>query len=153
MGCDKGTGEYNDMDVKVGKKGHLIDRKIGEKIREIRKGWGLSQIELAERVGVSFQQIQKYEKGSTRISIMRLMQIAVALGVPITQFFEKDEAPFHLSDHPVDYSQGENTADHFKPLTKEEATLLRLFRKIKSKHLREGLIKQLRGAVELEKSE
>jgi transcriptional regulator with XRE-family HTH domain len=151
--CDKGTGKYNDMDVKVGKKGHLIDQKIGEKIRAIRKGWGLSQIELAERVGISFQQIQKYEKGSTRISIMRLMQIAEALGVHITQFFEKGETPPHVSDQSVGYSLSEDTFEDFKPLTKEEVTLLRLFRKIKSRHIRQGLIKQMRGAVELEKPE
>jgi transcriptional regulator with XRE-family HTH domain len=46
---------------------------------------------LAERIGVSFQQIQKYEKGATRITVMRLQQISGALGVNITVFFEGGE--------------------------------------------------------------
>lgn len=128
----------------------MIDKKIGEKIKEIRKGWGLSQMELAERIGISFQQIQKYEKGSTRISVMRLQQVSNALGVHITRFFEEGETTHHLSDFHLAYSPNGKDLTDFKPLTKEEVHLLKLFRKIKNQKIRAGLIKQLRGAVELE---
>lgn len=131
----------------------MIDKKIGQKIREIRKGWGLSQIELAERVGISFQQIQKYEKGTTRISIMRLEQIAKALGVHITRFLDEEGATSHVSDLKVGYSSKNKDFEDFKPLSKEEVTLLKLFRKIKNRKIRQGIIKQLRGAVELEAPE
>ena len=93
----------------------MINKKIGLKIKQLRKGWGLSQIELAERIGISFQQIQKYEKGATRISVARLQQISEALGVNITLFFEEEQRPLKVSD--VD------SLDLGQPLNKEEITL------------------------------
>ncbi len=131
----------------------MINREIGLKIKLIRKGWGLSQIELAERVGISFQQIQKYEKGATRISVMRLHQISEALGVNITLFFEAGEGTLKVTDLPIGYKPKEGGIDKFQPLDKEEITLLRLFRKIKNKKIREGILKQLRGIIELENQE
>ena len=130
----------------------MIDQKIGQRIREIRKGWGLSQIELAERVGISFQQIQKYEKGTTRISVMRLHQIAEALGAHITRFFEEGESNALVSDVALGYSPEGQDLENIRPLSKEEIALLKLFRKIKNNKLRAGIIKQLRGALELENS-
>ena len=67
-----------------------IDAVIGEKIRGLRKGGGLSQMKLADMVGVSYQQIQKYEKASGNISVERLEQIAKAFKVPIVTFFSAD---------------------------------------------------------------
>jgi len=66
-----------------------LDELIGLKIKVIRKGSGMSQIELAEKLGLSFQQVQKYEKGVTRISVFRLQQISEALGVPISFFLKR----------------------------------------------------------------
>jgi transcriptional regulator with XRE-family HTH domain len=54
---------------------------------------GLSQQELGEKVGVSFQQMQKYEKGVNRVSAGRLSDLAAALGVPITTFYDTPETP------------------------------------------------------------
>jgi transcriptional regulator with XRE-family HTH domain len=67
-----------------------IDAVIGGKIRELRKTKGLSQMKLADMVGVSYQQIQKYEKASGNISVERLEQISKAFKVPITTFFNAD---------------------------------------------------------------
>ncbi len=64
-----------------------IDAVIGGKIRELRKAHGFSQMKLADMVGVSYQQIQKYEKASGNISVERLEQISKAFKVPITTFF------------------------------------------------------------------
>ena len=128
----------------------MIDKKIGLRIKEIRKGWGLSQIELAERIGISFQQIQKYEKGATRISVARLQQISEALGVNITVFFEEGERPLKVSDLALKYAPDVDSLDPVQPLNKEEITLLKLFRKTKNKKIREGVIMQLRGVIELE---
>lgn len=128
----------------------LINKKVGLKIKQIRKSWGLSQIELAERIDLSFQQIQKYEKGSTRISVMRLQQISEALGVNITAFFEEGKRTPKVSDFALRYTPGEDTFETYQPLNKEEITILKLIRKIKNKKVREGIIKQLRGVIELE---
>lgn len=128
----------------------MIDKKIGLKIRQIRKSWDLSQIELAERIGISFQQIQKYEKGSTRISVMRLQQISEALGVNITLFFEEGERIPKVSDLALRYTPGGNRLETFQPLNKEEITFLKLFRKTKNRKVREGILKQLRGVIEVQ---
>ena len=128
----------------------LIDKKIGLKIKQIRKSWGLSQSELAERIGISFQQIQKYEKGLTRISVMRLLQISEALGVHITAFFEEEEGIPRVSDFPSRYTSGGDPPETIQPFNKEEITLLKLFRRTKNRKVREGILKQLRGVIEVE---
>jgi transcriptional regulator with XRE-family HTH domain len=70
-----------------------IDRRVGARIRRRRETIGLSQEKLARQIGITFQQIQKYEKGSNRIGSGRLQEIANALDVPISYFFAdgKDE--------------------------------------------------------------
>jgi transcriptional regulator with XRE-family HTH domain len=133
------------------KKVRFIEKKIGQKIRQLRKDWGFSQIELAEKIGVSFQQIQKYEKGATRISVMRLQEISDALGISITSFFEEYERAPKVSDHTIRYSPGGTHPEGLQPLSKEDVTLLKLFRKVKNKKVKEGIIKQVRGLIELEK--
>jgi transcriptional regulator with XRE-family HTH domain len=131
----------------------LIDKKIGQKIKEFRKRYGISQIELAERIGISFQQIQKYEKGATRISVMRLQQISEAFDVKITDFIEQREKNSKVSDAAPEYGAGRNLREDLQLLNKEEKTLLRLFRRIKNRKIREGVLKQLHGIMELESPE
>jgi transcriptional regulator with XRE-family HTH domain len=63
------------------------DVEIGKKIRALRLERGLSQSGLAEGIGLTFQQVQKYEKGANRVSAGRLQQIADLLNVPVTFFY------------------------------------------------------------------
>lgn len=65
-----------------------IDRHVGRRIRERRCSLHVTQQELGDRVGVKFQQIQKYEKGANRVSASRLLLIAEVLDVPVGWFFE-----------------------------------------------------------------
>lgn len=67
---------------------HPIDVHVGARIRHRRAVVGLNQTELALKVGVTFQSIQKYEHGANRVSASRLQQIAEVLDVPIGYFFE-----------------------------------------------------------------
>jgi len=64
------------------------DGYVGRRVRMRRLMLGLSQTELAERIGVTFQQVQKYEKGMNRISASRLQRVAHVLQVPVPFFFE-----------------------------------------------------------------
>jgi transcriptional regulator with XRE-family HTH domain len=73
------------------KKPDLIDVEVGQRIRIQRLAAGLSQTELAERIGVTFQQVQKYEKGMNRVGAGRLTKIARVLNVPIGSFFDGRE--------------------------------------------------------------
>jgi transcriptional regulator with XRE-family HTH domain len=67
---------------------HPVDAHVGKRIRHRRWMVGMTQQQLADQVGIKFQQIQKYETGMNRVSASRLWDIADALGVAISFFFE-----------------------------------------------------------------
>jgi transcriptional regulator with XRE-family HTH domain len=69
---------------------HPVDIQVGNRIRIRRKLLGLTQRDLARRLGLTFQQVQKYESADTRVSAGRLHDIAALLGVPVACFFEDD---------------------------------------------------------------
>lgn len=86
-----------------------VDKLVGRNIRVHRLTRGLTQEGLGEKLGVTFQQIQKYEKGTNRVGSGRLYQIASILEVPVTAFFEggdtqsnlRNSSPFDLLADPV----------------------------------------------------
>jgi len=65
-----------------------VDIHVGSRLRLQRTILGLSQTDLAEKVGLTFQAIQKYERGDIRISASRLYELAKVLGIPVASFFE-----------------------------------------------------------------
>ena len=67
---------------------HPVDRHVGQRVRLARLAKGMSQTRLADSVGLTFQQIQKYEKGTNRVSASRLYQFSEILGVDIVYFFD-----------------------------------------------------------------
>ena len=67
---------------------HPVDLHVGQRVRQRRWLFGMTQQQLAEKVGIKFQQIQKYETGTNRISESRLWDISEAMDVPVTFFFE-----------------------------------------------------------------
>ena len=69
-----------------------VDAHVGSKIRDRRKELGLSQTALGYKVGVTFQQVQKYEKGVNRVGASRLAAVAKVLEVPIGYFFPEDDS-------------------------------------------------------------
>jgi transcriptional regulator with XRE-family HTH domain len=72
-----------------GRKGRAdtVDCHVGARLRLLRKDRGLSQTALAARIGVTFQQLQKYESGRNRLSASTLYRLASALGVDVSAFF------------------------------------------------------------------
>jgi len=72
-------------------KPHPVDVHVGQRVRLARLSVGFSQERLGEAVGITFQQIQKYEKGTNRISASRLFQFAEVLGVDVPFFFQDVE--------------------------------------------------------------
>lgn len=71
---------------------HPVDVHVGKRIRHRRWLVGMTQQQLAEKVGIKFQQIQKYETGANRVSASRLWDISDALEVPVSFFFEGIDA-------------------------------------------------------------
>ena len=91
------------------------NKEIGERLREFRKRRALTQEQLAEKVGVTFQQIQQYENGSSRLNADRLQQIALALDIAVGSLFEDTDE---------------------RALTEDEARLIRGFRSLTSDEIR-----------------
>ncbi|GAN78876.1 helix-turn-helix domain-containing protein [Acidocella aminolytica] len=73
------------------RKANLIDEQIGQRFRLRRTAVGLTQADLAKLLGVTFQQIQKYERGINRISASRLYEAAKHLDISISYFFESGD--------------------------------------------------------------
>jgi len=86
---------------------HPVDVHVGKRVRQRRWMIGMTQQQLAEQVGIKFQQIQKYETGMNRVSASRLWDIADALGVQVSFFFDgleqaKQSAPADEAGLPSD---------------------------------------------------
>ena len=101
---------------------HETDVICGNRIREFRVQAGMSQEKLSQALGLTFQQIQKYERGSNRVSAGRLVQIAAAVGQPVAAFFEP--APEPLAAH---------TAGD-----RESLEMVRAFQALPTRELRNG---------------
>lgn len=83
---------------------HPVDIEVGANVRLRRKAMGVSQQDLAKALGVSFQQVQKYERGTNRISASRLYDIAACLGVNVEYFFDglpANNAPIVTEDEAI----------------------------------------------------
>jgi transcriptional regulator with XRE-family HTH domain len=123
-----------------------IDRHVGSRVRLRRMLIGMSQEKLGEALGITFQQIQKYEKGANRISASRLQQASRVLGVPIDYFYEG--APPLDGDQP---GFQEGAAPDYVPdtLTSAEGlNLLKAFAAVKSPRVRRRIIDLVRALAE-----
>jgi transcriptional regulator with XRE-family HTH domain len=115
-------------------------KSVGETIKKYRLAVNMSQMDLAEKIGISYQQLQKYEKGINNISISRLKQIAEVLKIPISSLLEVQE-PEKVAEETSKYG-----------LSKEEKILLDCFRRIDNKDIRNGLILELKGILKIIKN-
>jgi len=107
-------------------------RRVGQLIKAARKERGMTQMGLAELIGVSYQQVQKYESGIDNISVERLKQIAKAVNMPIALFF------------PATADAVAETPAAYKKMPVDEAKLLLLYRKIKARNAKKALLELLK---------
>ncbi len=111
-----------------------IDIHVGARVRMRRFLVGMSQGRLAEQLGVTFQQVQKYEKGMSRISASRLQTIANVFEVPVGFFFE------NIADHTPLESDPLSDAADASLLTQDGVALNRAFVRIRSTKVRRSII-------------
>jgi transcriptional regulator with XRE-family HTH domain len=116
-----------------------VDIHVGQKIRGRRIFLQMSQTEVADALGITFQQIQKYEKGLNRVGASRLQQISDALGVSPFYFFEGAPTVGKKAPTPDEGELSERTIVSFLG-TREGADLVRGFLAIKQKPIRRALI-------------
>lgn len=120
-----------------------VDEHVGRRMRALRRQRGASQEWLARKLGISFQQIQKYERGSNRVSASKLFEVAGALAVPISYFFEglAGVSPQVIAD------RGEDAIHAFLK-TDEGVELARTFPLVPSGRLRQRVLELVRSIVE-----
>jgi len=116
-----------------------VDREIGARIRLRRTQSGFSQEKLADALGLTFQQVQKYEKGMNRISASRLLAIANIFGVPVSFFLDGlvDQKPPSSATSEIETFLG----------SKDGLELARAFVKIESPEMRRALVDMARAAA------
>ena len=123
-----------------------IDVHVGLQVRLRRKELKISQERLAETLGLTFQQVQKYERGANRISASKLYEIARTLRVPIGWFFEGLGDPSAGRGEATE-SVGQGYAHDFL-MTQEGADLANLFPKIHQRRVRRRLVDLIRSLAE-----
>jgi transcriptional regulator with XRE-family HTH domain len=116
-----------------------VDTHVGQKICARRLFLGMSQTELGDAIGLSFQQVQKYEKGVNRVGASRLQQISDALGVSPSYFFEGAPTVGKKTPAPKEGELSESAIVSFLA-TREGAALVRGFLAIKEKAIRQNLV-------------
>jgi transcriptional regulator with XRE-family HTH domain len=120
-----------------------VDTHVGQKLRARRIFLQMSQTEVADALGITFQQIQKYEKGMNRVGASRLQQISDVLGVSPVYFFEGAPTVGKKAPAPDEGELSERAIVSFLG-TRDGAALVRGFLAIKGKPVRQALIEFVR---------
>ena len=129
------------------KKPNPIDVYVGSRVRIRRTMLGVSQEKLGEHLGVSFQQIQKYEKGANRIGASRLQQIAGMLSTPVSFFFE--DAPGGASMERSGFAETDSTNYVVDFLSSSEGLQLnRAFLRIKDPKVRRKVVEMVKALAD-----
>ncbi|QFY63476.1 helix-turn-helix transcriptional regulator (plasmid) [Rhizobium grahamii] len=124
---------------------HSVDVHVGKTIRIKRLMRKVSQTELGDRVGVTFQQIQKYEKGSNRVSASMLVEIAGALEVDVRSFFEDLAPQGTANDNPT-------PSEEFV-VSRDGVLLNAAFLSIKNEQVRKKIVKLVQAIAGMELAE
>jgi transcriptional regulator with XRE-family HTH domain len=132
-----------------------IDTHVGKRLRERRTMLGMSQQELGRLIGITFQQLQKNERGSNRLSASRIFECARVLDVPIGYFY--DEMPADVSTYGRKHMQGvaEGPAPVYEldPMAKRETIeLVRAYYDIVDRRLRQQMVGTMRALARTDDS-
>jgi len=124
---------------------HPVDRHVGLHIRMRRKALGISQERLAEALGLTFQQVQKYERGANRVSASKLWEIARALKTNVAYFYEGLEEESETAGRGF---MGANAQEFL--LTPEGLELAATFPRIRRPGLRRKVLDLVRAMVDMD---
>lgn len=128
---------------------HPVDVHVGKQLRVQRIIMGLSQEALAKAVGITFQQVQKYERGINRMSASRLFDFAQVLNVPVAYFFEAYDAGTGKAAAAGGVAEGgEEEFDYEQVFSRETLELMRCYHKIKNVAVKRRFVDLLRAVAE-----
>ena len=129
------------MDRRVTGQPHPVDVYVGSRVRQRRTLLGMSQEKLGDAIGLTFQQVQKYERGANRIGASRLFELSKILDVPVAFFYE--DMPSSTSQQVTDSSRQrvEKSQDYIQdPMAKRETLeLVRAYYKVSDARVRRRL--------------
>ncbi|HEX2655035.1 MAG TPA: helix-turn-helix transcriptional regulator [Xanthobacteraceae bacterium] len=120
-----------------------IDKHVGSRVRMRRMMLSMSQEKLGDALGLTFQQVQKYEKGTNRIGASRLQQISHTLQVPVAFFFEGAPSP-HEQNGSTEESVSPSYVSEFLA-TSDGLALTKAFMRIKDNKLRRRIVDLVQG--------
>lgn len=118
-----------------------IDVHVGKRLRLRRAILGMSQQVVAQKLGVSFQQVQKYEQGTNRISASSLFDLGGILAVPVNYFFEEIAG----GDTPVENPLAEDEKERIS--SRETLELMRYYYRISNLHVRKCIYELIKALV------
>lgn len=125
-------------------KPNSVDVHVGARVRQRRMLLGMSQEKLAEALGLTFQQVQKYERGANRIGAGRLYALSHALEVPVSYFFDELDAPANVQ--PVREAQNAQSVD---PMARRETlNLVRAYYGITDSMVRRRVLDLMKSLAE-----
>jgi transcriptional regulator with XRE-family HTH domain len=125
---------------------HPTDKHVGNRVRMRRLLLGMSQEKLADQLGLTFQQVQKYEKGTNRISASRLQHVCHILDVPVSFFFEQAPGP---SGQSHGFAEAPSTAYVNDFLASSDGlALLKAFMRIDDSSLRRSIVRLVEGITQ-----
>ena len=126
-----------------GRRSNAVDAHVGERVRMRRKLLGVSQDQLADSLGLTFQQVQKYERGANRISASKLFRIAEILNIDVAYFFDG------LPD-PIEGAEPDDAVAHIQEVmqaflqTSEGVELAEIFPRVASGRVRRQILDLVR---------
>jgi transcriptional regulator with XRE-family HTH domain len=142
----RATAERDYVDEKGSRRPNPIDVHVGGRVRFRRMLLGMSQEKLGEKLGLTFQQVQKYEKGINRIGASRLFDLAQVLGVPVQFFYEEaPSAEVHsfMPDGFVDKPEGQSIVEFLR--SRDGLELNRAFVRISDIKARRAIVDLVRS--------
>lgn len=127
-----------------------VDAHVGQRLRVRRSLLGMSQEKLAESIGLTFQQIQKYERGTNRVSASRLYDISNVLDVPVSYFFEQLNLPPSAADPIRGLSDNQQEAFESDDIMnrKETLDLVRIYYSVENQEARRDIMKFIKSMAD-----
>jgi transcriptional regulator with XRE-family HTH domain len=129
---------------------NFVDAHVGSRIRMRRQLIGMSQERLGELLGITFQQVQKYEKGANAISASRLYEFATFMRVPVAHFFEGLDQQAESAAAPGFSETAKESFEHQKaPVSdRESLEMMKAFKRIREQAMRKRLADLVRAIAD-----
>ena len=116
---------------------NAVDTHVGQRIRDKRNERGMSQTEVANALGVTFQQVQKYERGTNRVGASRLFDLSRILSAPVQYFFEG------LKNQPTPIEEENDNVIHF--MKRDTVELVEAYYKVENPQVRRQILSTIRS--------